>query len=124
MKSQTASLLLQDHVLPADDEAARFVDAFERLRDPSHNRAYNEDEWRAMCQAAGIAVEYSEHYIKRHDFLPWVQRQGNDEATVAGLIQMLNEAPDSAREWMAPLAWGTDAATFVNRHIIIRGRLT
>ena len=116
-------LMLQDHVLPTDEEAARFVDAFERHRDPSHNRAFNAGEWEAMCQAAGIAVEYSEQYIKRHDFLPWVRRQGNDPATIARLIRLMREAPTIAREWMQPRDWDTDSATFVNRHILIRGRL-
>ncbi len=116
-------LMLQDHVLPSDEEAARFVDAFERLRDPSHNRAFKASEWEAMCQTAGITVEYSEQYIKRHDFLPWARRQGNDEATIARLIRLLHEAPTIAREWMEPRDWDTDSATFVNRHILIRGRL-
>ncbi len=116
-------LVLQDQVLPADEEAARCVDAFERLRDPSHNRAFNAREWEGMCQAAGFAVEHSEQYVKRHDFLPWARRQGVDDATIERLIQMMREAPAIAREWMDPRDWATDAATFVNRHILIRGRL-
>ena len=117
-------LMLQDHVLPADDEAARLVDQFERLRDPSHNRAFNEAEWYAMFACAGFTVEYSEHYVKRHQFTPWVARQGNDAATIAQLIRMLDEAPPIARDWMDPEAWGTASATFVNRHILIRGRVS
>ncbi len=116
-------LILQDQVLPTDEEAARHVDGFERLRDPSHNRAFNAGQWTAMCQAAGFAVEHSEQYIKRHDFLPWARRQGVDEATTARLIQMMRESPVIAREWMDPRDWASDAATFVNRHILIRGRL-
>ncbi len=119
---QGGMLILQDQVLPDDAEAARYVDAFERLRDPSHNRAFNADEWQAMCARAGIAVEYSEQYVKRHDFLPWVQRQGNDDSTIAALIQLMREAPLIAREWLDPQDWGSDSATFVNRHILIRGR--
>ncbi len=115
-------LLLQDHLLPADDEAARSVDAFERLRDPSHNRGFNQEEWQGLCRAAGIAVEHAEQYIKRHDFLPWARRQGNDAATIDELKQMMADAPAIARAWMDPREWETDAATFVNRHIIIRGR--
>ena len=116
-------LILQDQVLPADIEAARFVDRFERLRDPSHNRAFNADEWREMCQAAGFTVEHSEHYIKRHDFIPWAQRQGVDKATMGRLNRLMRAAPAIAREWMDPRDWGSDAATFVNRHVLIRGRL-
>ena len=115
-------LMLQDHVLPQEEESARYVDAFERLRDPSHHRAFNADEWKAMCRLAGILVETSEQYVKRHDFLPWVQRQGNDAATIKRLIQMMREAPPIARVWMDPRDWGGASATFVNRHILIRGR--
>jgi len=115
--------MLQDQVLPRDPEAARFVDVFERLRDPSHNRAFNEDEWLAMFERAGLKVEHSEHYLKRHDFIPWVERQGNDEVTIGTLIQMLQDASLIAREWMDPQNWRSDQATFLNRHILIRGRL-
>ena len=115
-------LMLQDHVLPVDDESARMVDAFERLRDPSHNRGFNADEWLDLCGSAGFVVEYHEQYIKRHDFQPWVERQGNDKATIAQLIQMLRDAPSIARDWMDPRDWGSESATFVNRHILIRAR--
>lgn len=115
--------MLQDHALPADREAARFVDEFERLRDPSHNRAFTEEEWLAMFERAGFTVEQREIYLKRHEFLPWARRQGADEATIARLIQMLHDAPAIAREWMDPQNWGRENASFLNRHILIRGRL-
>ena len=115
-------LMLQDHALPADREAARLVEAFERLRDPSHNRAYTKDEWLAMVARAGFNVEHSEIYLKRHDFIPWARRQGNDDFTIARLIKMLDEAPPIAREWMDPQHWGSENATFLNRHVLIRGR--
>ena len=115
-------LLLQDQLLPDDQKAARFVDDFERLRDPSHHRAFNTAEWHDMFTAAGIVAEHSEEYIKRHDFLAWAKRQGNDEKTIAELIRMLRGAAPIARDWMMPRHWGTEAATFVNRHILMRGR--
>lgn len=116
-------LLLQDQMLPADGEAARYVDEFERRRDPSHHRAFNADEWRTMFEAAGLQVEYAETYIKRHDFLDWARRQGNDEGAIAALIQMARDAPPTAKDWLDARDWGTDAASFVNRHILMRGRL-
>jgi len=115
-------LLVQDHVLPDDDESARYVDSFETLRDPSHNRAFTEKEWKTMFADAGVTVEHTEEYMKRHDFLDWAKRQGNDEATINKLIQMLNDAPDIAKAWMDATDWGTESATFLNHHIIIRGK--
>lgn len=115
-------MLLQDHVLPADTAAARFVDSFERLRDPSHNRAFSAAEWERMFAAAGFMVEHRELYIKRHDFIPWAQRQGNDAATIERLTAMLRAAPAIARDWLDPRDWGAPNASFVNRHLLIRGR--
>ena len=116
-------LLLQDHLLPDDEESARYLDAFECLRDPSHNRAHSAREWHTLFADAGIAVEYSEEYIKRHDFISWAKRQGNDDHAIAQLIQMLRQAPPIAKAWMDAREWGSAKATFVNRHIIMRGRV-
>ncbi len=115
--------MLQDQTLPADREAARLVEDFERGRDPSHNRAYTENEWLAIVERAGIAVEHSEIYRKRHDFIPWAQRQGADDGAIARLVEMLDRAPPIARAWMDPRHWGSEKATFLNRHVLIRGRL-
>ncbi len=116
-------LLMQDHVLPMDEEAARYVDQFEQRRDPSHHRAFNAAEWQAMFAAAGIQVEYAEEYVKRHDFLDWARRQGNDERTISALVRMMDDAPPIAKAWLDAKDWGTEAASFVNRHILMRGRV-
>jgi ubiquinone/menaquinone biosynthesis C-methylase UbiE len=115
-------LLVQDHVLPEDEHAARYVDAFERLRDPSHNRAFSETEWLALFQAAGLQVDDVEQVNKRHAFLPWAERQGCAPKVIERLILMMQDADESVWEWMQPLEWGTRQATFANRHIIIAGR--
>lgn len=114
-------LLVQDHLLPDDEASGRYVDEFETVRDPSHNRAFSQQEWIAMFESVGLTVEHTEEYIKKHDFLDWAQRQGNDDALIAQLIQMVNDAPEIAKAWMQPEHWGTDQATFVNHHLIIRG---
>ena len=115
-------LLVQDHVLPGDEEAARAVDDFERLRDPSHNRAFDEGEWRSMFEDAGLDVEDTEQVIKRHAFIPWAERQGCTAQTISQLITMMQQAPSLAKEWMDPQDWATPEATFVNHHILIAGR--
>lgn len=117
-----ASLWVQDHVLSGDPETARYTDAFEKLRDPSHHRAFPQAEWVAMFEAAGLTVEHTEQVIKRHPFGPWTQRQGCAPETVARLERLLAEAPAGATEWMQPRALSTPEASFVNRHLLILGR--
>ena len=115
-------LLVQDHVLPEDEQAARYVDAFERLRDPSHNRAYAESEWGGMFQEAKLKVVHTEQITKEHEFLPWAERQGCTSGVIERLVSMMAQAPAAVVEWMQPRDFGTPQATFVNRHIIIAGR--
>jgi ubiquinone/menaquinone biosynthesis C-methylase UbiE/catechol 2,3-dioxygenase-like lactoylglutathione lyase family enzyme len=115
-------LLVQDHVLPDDPHTADYVDAFEKLRDPSHNRAYAEYEWRGMFLDTGLTVEHTEQLTKRHAFVDWAGRQGCDDATVARLTVLLARAPAPAGDWMQPHAVGTPEASFVNHHLIIAGR--
>jgi ubiquinone/menaquinone biosynthesis C-methylase UbiE len=115
-------LLVQDHVLPDDEEAARAVDDFERLRDPSHNRAFDEGEWRGMFEDAGLRVEHTEQIVKRHAFLEWAQRQGCTPEVVEQLIAMMQQASEITVEWMQPQDWSTPEAAFANHHIVIAGR--
>ncbi len=114
-------LWVQDHVLSEEPETASYTDAFEKLRDPSHHRAFSHGEWVAMFEAAGLSVELTEHVAKRHPFLPWTRRQDCSAETVDRLAGLLAEAPEGAAEWMQPRDLGTQEASFVNRHLLIMG---
>jgi ubiquinone/menaquinone biosynthesis C-methylase UbiE len=115
-------LLVQDHFLPEDEGAARYMDDFERLRDPSHNRAFTRGEWMVMFSAAGLQVEHNEEIIKRHQLFPWAERQGNSPETIAQLENLLKDASSAAAAWMKAENVGTLDASFVNHHILIAGR--
>jgi len=115
-------LLVQDHVLPEDGEAACYVDLFEKVRDPGHNRAFTESEWRVMFEDAGLTVEQAERLVKRHEFVSWAERQGCAPETIAQLVDMMKNAPPLAAEWMMMENIGTPDASFANHHLIIAGR--
>jgi ubiquinone/menaquinone biosynthesis C-methylase UbiE len=114
-------LLVQDHVVPEEEQAARYIDEFERLRDPSHNRAYSESEWIGMFQAAGLEVEHVEQVVKRHAFVPWAARQDCAPEVMASLEQMIEQTGPEVGDWMLPIAFGTPAASFASRHLLIGG---
>jgi len=115
-------LLVQDHLLPDDEAAARYVDSFERLRDPSHVRAYAEYEWQGLYLDAGLTILHSESLTKSHVFIPWAERQGCTPETITRLEVMLIQAPPIAKAWLNPACVGTSDATFNNHHIIISGQ--
>lgn len=115
-------LLIQDHVLPEDERDGKYVDAFERLRDPSHNRAYAEYEWRGLYLDAGLTVEHTEEITKRHPLVSWAERQECTPATIERLQILLKQAPAAVAAWMQPECTGTADASFLGHHLIILGR--
>ncbi len=114
-------LLVQDHLVPDDALIARYTEAFEKLRDPSHNRAFTEGEWRAMFAAAGMTVTHTEPCIKELNYDAWADRQGVTPNTKACLDALVELAPPAVRDWMAPQAWGTAEAAYSCHHVLLRG---
>ncbi|MFC1997506.1 class I SAM-dependent methyltransferase [Chloroflexota bacterium] len=115
-------MLVQDHVLPEDETAAHYIDNFERTRDPSHNRAFSHTEWKNMFETAGLGVTHTEEITKRHQLLPWAERQGCPPEVIEGLKQILVEAPAKAASWLLIQDLGTQVASFVNHHILIAAK--
>ena len=112
---------MQDHLMPDDALTARYIEAFEKLRDPSHNQAFTEDEWRAMFNAAGLTATHTEPLYKDLNFETWTTRQEVTPNTIACLDALMKQAPPAARAWMQPQVWGTSEATYRCHHIIIKG---
>jgi ubiquinone/menaquinone biosynthesis C-methylase UbiE len=49
-------LLVKDLALPEDKAAVRYVDTFEKVRDPSHHCSYSASGWEAMFKETGLTV--------------------------------------------------------------------
>jgi len=115
-------VLVQDQQMPEDPVIAGYVEAFEKLRDPSHNHALTETEWRAAFEGAELTLEHVETLAKSHSFEEWTTTQAVMPSTKACLEALLAAAPPAAVEWLQPRDFGTPEATFVNYHIILAGR--
>jgi ubiquinone/menaquinone biosynthesis C-methylase UbiE len=111
-------LVLQDMVVPDNAAAATFVNMFERLRDPSHNRSLAEVAWREVLRRAGLSVEAAEQFDKRLNLEHWSARQGCSSETVARLRELLADAGETASAWMAVEGDGAET-TFTIRHVVI-----
>ncbi len=117
------TLIVQDNTVPDDERAARYVDAFERLRDPSHHRMYAGYEWQGMFLDAGLKVEAPELVHKSGaNLVDWASRQGQGTEVIKRLQVMLMQAPEAARAWLNPHAAGTTDATFDHSYVIVVGR--
>lgn len=115
-------LVVQDHVLPEEKRDAGYIEAFQRLNDPSHHRAYSESEWRRDFLDADLTIEHAEILSKPIKVVQWGERQGNDADTIERLQILLAQAPKAAAEWLQPKCVGTVDATFEQSYILVVGR--
>lgn len=110
-----------DNVVPADNIAARHINAFEKLRDPSHLWIYSAPDWEAFFVAAGLSVTALEIFQKRMDFERHCDRMAVPAHMRQQLRVMLKHAPAAALEALAP-EFGAERASFVLGEILIIGR--
>lgn len=114
-------LAVHDHLLPEDEAAMGYIEAFETLRDPSYFRAFNESEWRGLLLDAGLQVEHVEKLERAALLMPWAERQNNPPETIERLRIMLAQAPRAVAEWIRPRSVLSPDAGFDHVYIIITG---
>jgi ubiquinone/menaquinone biosynthesis C-methylase UbiE len=105
-------LAVVDNVAPgsrlADEQgeearaAGQYINDFEKLRDPSHNRALSVDEWIGAFAQAGFTLLHQETAPKEMEFAPWAERMGASPAVIAQLRALLLDAPQFAADFFQP----------------------
>ena len=110
-----------DQLSPGDPKSARYVNAFERLRDPSHVWAYNAVEWKGFARSAGLTVTHFEDFPTRHNLTAWAMRMGCDAVTITRLRAMLVQAPRRAADWLEPDLTPDGNSSFTIRQFLLVG---
>ena len=122
-------LLLVDNVVPGSTrrgkearlqrEAGRYVNAFDRLRDPSHQRSLSIYEWREALYAAGFAIEHEEVARKELDFGDWTARMGVAPDDATRLRAMLLQAPKEVLEFLTPVFRGDTIKFYLSEALFV-----
>ncbi len=110
-----------DQIGPTQPEDARYINTFERVRDPSHNWQYSQPEWESFFRGVGINILLSEVATMRFDLKWWADMQHNDADTVMRLRVMLAQAPKSVAEWLQPDLSNDPVVTFAHHDLILVG---
>jgi ubiquinone/menaquinone biosynthesis C-methylase UbiE len=111
-----------DTTAPEDPESAAYQDEVELLRDPTHRRIYTEREWIVFCEQAGLRVEKSEIVRKAHDFEPWLERGGEDAATMQRVRERFLQAPIAAVLDLEIVVSGSAVVSFADRKLVLSAR--
>ncbi len=91
-----------DNVTPPESLAVRFINAFERLRDRSHNFEHSLPGWEAFFSTTGLRIEHRQQFRKPIEFGAYCDRMGVPERTRTRLRVMLLQAPAAARAALNP----------------------
>lgn len=113
---------LVDQIAPDHKQAAEYVNAFEKLRDPSHGWQFSLSEWVGMFQDAELEVMHQEIDTIRMDLAWWTQMQRNDADTVLRLKVILTQAPPAVREFLKPEFRADGNADFDHHYGIVLGK--
>jgi ubiquinone/menaquinone biosynthesis C-methylase UbiE len=111
-----------DTTAPEEPESAAYQDEVETLRDPTHRRIYTQREWIAFCEEAGLRTEKTEVVRKAHDFEPWLERGGEDAATLQRVRQRFLDAPASAIRDLEIVVTDGRVRSFTDRKLVLAAR--
>lgn len=93
-------LAIADNIVSGEPKIARFVNTFEKLRDPSHQWAYSMPDWETFYASAGLTVLHTESFQKEIAFGDWAARMGVSGDHLMRLTALLVQAPDAPRNWL------------------------
>jgi SAM-dependent methyltransferase len=117
------TLLIEDLTVPDDPRAARYIDSFERLRDPRHRRAYAPYEWEGLLLDAGLTVAHLETWTQSGvNLVAWAGEGGASASVLERLHVLLRQAPLAVRDWLRPFASATPDATFDQHYVVVKGK--
>lgn len=100
-----------DNVTVPDKKAAGYYNAYEKLRDPSHNWAYPAERLQAMFEQAGLHVQATRRLSKELEFHEWADRMRVSDGDKEKLQTMMTNLPDSLRPLFQP-RWADETMYF------------
>ncbi|MBI3240853.1 MAG: class I SAM-dependent methyltransferase [Chloroflexi bacterium] len=87
-----------DGIAVGDGFTARYLNAYENLRDPSHHWLYPARRWEAFFKEAGLRVTLVETFRKAHEFGDYCHRLNVSPANRWRLRAMLAQAPSGPKQ--------------------------
>tara|TARA_B100000029_G_scaffold159998_1_gene155767 strand:- start:1369 stop:2139 length:771 start_codon:yes stop_codon:yes gene_type:complete len=97
-----AAVGIIDSCSPVQPSAARHINAFERLRDTSHNHSYTCADWKRFFYEVGLKIEYMEQYKRTLSFSAYCDRKSISVQRRTQLKVMLFQAPEEALKYLNP----------------------
>ncbi|HMO20832.1 MAG TPA: class I SAM-dependent methyltransferase [Candidatus Melainabacteria bacterium] len=112
--------VLEDSLSPEDVALDRFINEVEKLRDPTHVRAYNESEWREMLRLVGFKIKKTRNYRKTHEIQDWMDKASLAADQQPQVLDAFRSADEAARLEFEIKFEGDLPVSYTDNKIILR----
>ncbi len=119
LRRKGGRMVIIDTLLPDDPETAEFYQAMEKMRDPTHVRAYTKDEWTRMIEVAGFEVAATRVFPKTHEFQEWARRAGLSREGIQGLNRFFIEAPAKIQDYFQVETFAGEVESYTDQKLLL-----
>ncbi|MYL35165.1 methyltransferase domain-containing protein [Pontibacillus yanchengensis] len=91
--------IMIDNIAANEDNLDYFYNTFEKMRDPSHNRALRITEWKNFLANSQLAVKKEHTRKKKLPFENWLTRTMDNELQMEKVRAFMQSAPQEIKEY-------------------------
>jgi len=112
-------MVIIDTLLPSDPEIADFYQTMEKMRDPTHVRAFTEEDWVQMIDDAELILHETRILPKQHDFHDWARRAGMSKDRIQELNRFFMDAPAKIHDFFQIESFAGEVETYTDQKLLI-----
>ncbi|OLS39944.1 class I SAM-dependent methyltransferase [Bacillus sp. MRMR6] len=112
--------LLDDNVVPEDDEFDQFYNQIEKIRDYSHFRAWKKTEWIQMLEREGFELIETHRFAKTFRFVPWCNRMNLPTEEKEKLTKFILNSTQRIKDKFRVMVEDGQIVTFQGEAIILK----
>jgi ubiquinone/menaquinone biosynthesis C-methylase UbiE len=112
--------LLDDNVVPEDDEWDQFYNTIEKLRDYSHFRAWKKSEWLQILELNGFEISEWHRFDKTFHFEPWCERMNLAEGDKNNLTQYILQSSQKVKDKFRIIIKENQVISFQGEAIVLK----
>jgi ubiquinone/menaquinone biosynthesis C-methylase UbiE len=112
--------LLDDNVVPENEEYDQFYNKIEKLRDYSHFRAWKKTEWIKKLEESGLEIFEWYRFEKTFRFEPWCANMKLPEPGKNNLTQLLLKTSKEIKQKFSILIENDKIISFVGEAIVLK----
>lgn len=112
-------MVIIDTLIPSDPEIAEFFQTMEKMRNPTHIKAFNEEEWKKMVQDAELILQETLIIPKTHDFQEWVKTAGLNRAQIQELNKFFMNASPKIHDFFKIESFAGEVETYTDQKLLI-----